>query len=159
MPPILALVFCLLVFSSASAQDVPVARTHNNESPAGRLAANMLDVRLVARESRLFPEAADGPSVVVPAFGLEDGPPEVPGPFLRVNVGTRIHVTLRNDLTTAIAVHGLRSSRSAETPLDVPKGETREVTFVADEPGLHLYWASVFKQSFEDRDGRHVLLN
>src|SRR5262245_35595567 len=119
----------LVCASLLFASDIPRAETHNNEVSAGVLTGNVLRIDLIVREAQFFPEDEGRPSLVVPTFGLASGPALVPGPFVRVKVGTEIHASIRNELAVAVKVHGLRSRHAPDSALDVPAGETREVNF------------------------------
>ncbi len=75
---------------------IPVVLENDNRMPAGTLRDGELNVELVVQMARWFPEAADGPSIVVLVLAEEGGPPRVPAPLIRVPEGTIIVATIRN---------------------------------------------------------------
>ena len=88
----------------------------------------------------------------VPAFAERGKAPSIPGPLLRVPVGTSIHVTITNPLETTIVIHGLDDRFDGEVDQwDVPSGETREVQFTADVAGTYFYWAAPAGVSMSER--------
>ena len=67
----------------------------------------------------------------------------VPAPLLRVVEGTTLVVSVRNDLTSPLRVHGLCArDGGACAPLDVPPGADREVRFASGRAGTYHYWAT-----------------
>jgi FtsP/CotA-like multicopper oxidase with cupredoxin domain len=86
------------------------------------------------------------------AFAEAGRPPEVPGPMLRVRVGTVVRATLTNRLDSTMVVHGLSGRRSATMDsLVLRPGETRVVRFVAEAEGTYFYWATWSGKTFGDR--------
>ncbi|MGH7554373.1 MAG: hypothetical protein ACREMQ_15315 [Longimicrobiales bacterium] len=77
---------------------LPVVVANDNRTPAGKLRRGELDVRLVVGTARWYPESDDGPWVDVAAVSEEGGPPQIPGPLIRVPAGTTIALTMRNAL-------------------------------------------------------------
>ena len=113
-----ALVVALPVYTSAPrvvtgrmmpADTIPVVLENDNRVPAGTLRDGELNIDLVVQMARWFPEAADGPSIVVPVVAEEGGPPRVPAPLIRVPEGTIIVATIRTALPdSAVTVHGMQ---------------------------------------------------
>jgi FtsP/CotA-like multicopper oxidase with cupredoxin domain len=85
----------------------------------------------------------DDPAFTVLAFAEEGRPPTIPGPLIRVRVGTAIQVQLRNPLGDTLVVRGLSERAAAHDSLLVPPGETAGVSFAARRQGTYLYWAEV----------------
>jgi FtsP/CotA-like multicopper oxidase with cupredoxin domain len=135
---------CLLLAASPPgrrAAEPPVIQANDNRAPAGTLADGTLELRLVAQPGRWHPEVDDGPVIVVAALGEEGRAPSIPAPLLRVRLGTRIHATIRNQLTdSTLVVHGLSPGGDS---LVVPPGETRETGFTPAADGTFLYWATL----------------
>ena len=127
---------------------------NDNRRPAGTLHDGKLDLKLEIVNAQWFPEAESGPSLLMQAFAETGRAPEIPGPMIRVQEGTEIHITLRNSLPDSeVIVHGLHA-RPATTDdvVRIPVGATREVTFQAGAPGTYFYWAtSAKKLSFVTR--------
>src|SRR5690348_17160782 len=76
--------------------DLVDATNNDNIKSAGTLPGGVLTVRLSAAEAKWHPGPADAPPVVTTLFGEEGHAPSNPGPLLRVPLGTRIDVTMRN---------------------------------------------------------------
>ena len=116
---------------------------NSNQVPAGVLADGVLTIDLEVREGEWFPEDEHGPSMKIFALAERGKPAQVPGPLIRVREGTTIHARVHNLLPAAVVMHGMHS-RPGKTDdvLNVPSGETRDVTFQAGEPGAYYYWAS-----------------
>src|SRR5688500_5427825 len=101
---------------------------NDNRQPAGRLEDGTLRVSLRAGRGVWGAEGGDGPRLSVEALGEESGALMVPGPLIRAEEGTRIEVSLRNDLDAPLQVHGLCARDGSVCPvLSVPPRETRQV--------------------------------
>jgi FtsP/CotA-like multicopper oxidase with cupredoxin domain len=97
--------------------------------------------------ARWYPQADDGPSVVVEAIGEEGKAPQIPAPLIRVRAGTHIVATVRNALSdSTVTISGLHS-RPARTwgTLRVAPGATDTVRFTAGAAGTYTYSAAVGK--------------
>ena len=80
--------------------------------------------------------------------------PQGSGPLIRVPEGTEIQVTVRNSLPVAAKIYGLhRHPGDPKEGLQLAPGETRELKFLAGEPGSYLYWATTSNSSLETRTG------
>ena len=136
-------------------------RTNDNRRPAGILRIGRLDLALEIRNASWFPDAEDGPSVIMPAFAEVGHSAEIPGPLIRVPEGTEIHVTLHNTFADSeLVVHGFHTRPSAKDDvLKIPAGETREVTFSAGVPGTYFYWASKGSKQLLEHSGRDAQLS
>jgi manganese oxidase len=113
---------------------------NDNRRAAGRLEDGVLTLRLEAREGMWHPHGDDREGIPIGAFAEEDGPPQIPGPLVRVPVGTEVRTAVRNALDRPLAVFGLGAERglSGDSVLVGP-GEVAEFRFVADEPGTFYY--------------------
>jgi manganese oxidase len=111
---------------------------------AARIAGeDVVTVRLRAAAGSWRPEGDGGPALRIEALGEEGKPLMVPAPLLRVVEGTTLVVSVRNDLTSPLRVHGLCArDGGACAPLDVPPGADREVRFASGRAGTHHYWAT-----------------
>ena len=67
-------------------------------------------------------------------------PPTIPGPLIRVRVGTPVRVTIRNPLDDTLVVRGFGERASARDSLVVLPGATTGVSYVARHEGTYLYW-------------------
>jgi FtsP/CotA-like multicopper oxidase with cupredoxin domain len=119
---------------------VPPIVPNDNRRPAGRLDAGVLTLRLEAREGMWHPHGYDRAGIRIGAFAEEGGPLQIPGPLVRVTVGTEVRTTLRNSLDRPLAVFGLGAGRgfSGDSVLVQPE-QVAEFRFVADQPGSYYY--------------------
>lgn len=148
----IALVMCLGGGSSLESALLQVAAfagsperiaINDNRTAAGTLSSGVMNVRLDARLGTWHPDADADPGVVVKAFGVDDGPLQIPGPVIRVREGTEILVTIRNSLSDPLVVQGLYTrpaTASAPEATTIAPGETRQVRFTAGRPGTYFYW-------------------
>jgi FtsP/CotA-like multicopper oxidase with cupredoxin domain len=130
----------------------PVAVSNDQRVPAGVVKEGVLSVRLVARPAAWQPEGKNGCGIRVHAFAEEGKPAQVPGPLLRVRVGTEVRVVVRNELGQNLKIRGLfeRKPGAQGLPLDrqvieasaidIAAGESREIRFRATVPGNFFYW-------------------
>ena len=141
----LALAAALCCTHPASRPAVPDAVTPSmRPAAAGTLRDGALTVHLVATTARWHPAADDGPAVEVPAFGEEGKAPSVPGPLVRVQVGTHVTATVRNALADTLIVRWMCSQRCDKTnQLRVAPGTTASIASVAAVSGAFVYWATV----------------
>ena len=116
---------------------------NDNTRPAGTVEDGTVTVRLRAARGRWHPESDHGPSLIIDAFGEDEGPLTVPAPLIRVTEGTTIVVVVRNQLGVSLRIHGLcaRNGRPCP-PIDVPAGSLREARFVSGQAGTYHYWAT-----------------
>ena len=84
--------------------------------------------------------ADDAPPFTVLAFAEEGRPPTIPGPLIRVRVGTPVRVQLRNPLADTLILLGLSDGPAVRDSLHVLPGETARVVFVPRRAGTYLYW-------------------
>src|SRR5262245_16593119 len=110
----LVVTVCATVLVKPVAPPVSHIAANDNTRPAGRLAGGVMTIRLEARAGTWHPEAEDGPSLQVQAFGEWGGSLQVPGPMIRVPEGTVIDARVRNAIPGAtLVVHGLASRPDA----------------------------------------------
>ncbi len=133
-----------VLFMPPAADDPAYPSVHPNDNrlPAGTMVDGVLHLDLEIRQARWYPEAVDGPSVVVPAIAEVGQGPEIPAPLIRVREGTVIAVRLSNPLDTALMVYGLTThpSDGGDTLLLEP-GETREWQFGPGAAGTYPWGA------------------
>ena len=122
---------------------LPAIVTHDNRRPAGDLEGGVLLLALKAGVGLWRPEGTTGPALRVEAFGEVGQALSVPAPLIRVPIGSEIVATIKNELSTAMRVHGLCERAGTPcAPIDVPAGETREVRFKSGRAGTYHYWAT-----------------
>ncbi|HSG48640.1 MAG TPA: multicopper oxidase domain-containing protein [Longimicrobiales bacterium] len=148
------------------ASAAPLAVLHDNEVPAGRRISGTLTVRLTAMETDWRPMGEDESGALVYAFAADDGVPVIPSPFLRMERGTKVRLTLVNTLDSTLVVQGLTERVESEPEvIIVPPGGARDVTFTADAAGTYPYWGRVVGDPAtaglgnRDRDGKDALLS
>jgi FtsP/CotA-like multicopper oxidase with cupredoxin domain len=132
----------------------PRALANNNREAAGTLKDGVLTVRLVARPAAWHPEGKSGCGIRVHAFAEDGKPARIPGPLLRVRLGTEVRVLLRNELGLPLTMRGLFERKPAAQAVDLMRqtieataltlaaGESREIRFRATVPGNFFYWGS-----------------
>ena len=132
----------------------PRAVANDNRVAAGTRMGGVLTVRLVARQAAWHPDGSRGCGLRVNAFAEEGKPARVPGPLIRVPVGTEVRVILRNALDEAVRIRGLLERRPEwlaltsgqaqvamdSTAIEIATGTTREIRFRANVPGNFYYW-------------------
>ena len=126
--------------ASGDITGLPRIVPNDNRRPAGRIEDGVLTLRLEARDGMWHPHGFDQDGIRIGAFAEEDGPLQIPGPFVRVPLGTEVRTTLHNSLDRPLAVFGLGAERgfSGDSVLIEPAGAA-ELAFVADEPGTYYY--------------------
>jgi FtsP/CotA-like multicopper oxidase with cupredoxin domain len=131
---------------------------NDNTVPGGRFEDGVLHIALVAQRGLWYP---DGPGTIglpIEAIGEAGRPLQIPGPLVRVVRGTRVVVTIHNDLAHDLTIRGLAAPADALTSvLRVPRGATRRVSFVLDRAGTFGYYGSdkgetVDARVFEDAE-------
>jgi manganese oxidase len=135
-------VVCLLAAAVAQAAASDEILANPNRTPAGKLANRVLTVQLELREGTWRPEAEDGPQVFVPAFAEVGKPAQIPGPLLRMPVGTTVDIKVTNKLKDKATLFGLNTRPGdAKAGIELAAGESRELSFAAGAAGTYFYWA------------------
>ncbi|MGQ0537870.1 MAG: multicopper oxidase domain-containing protein [Gemmatimonadaceae bacterium] len=123
--------------SAATARALP----NDNRTAAGRLIDGVLTLSLEARAVDWYPEDSSGPAVPVYAFAEVDQPATIPGPMIRVPLGTEVRVSVHNALGRRLVLRGLQHREGATLDsIVLTPDSTREVRFRADVPGTYFYW-------------------
>ena len=136
--------------------EFPKTAWNDNRVPAGRLEDGLLTLRLEVRRGMWHVLGDDEPGAEVLAFAEEGKSPQIPGPMIRVPLGTEIDVTVSNPLDTTLVVHGLSDRKvAAMDSLVVPAGASRAVRFTADAEGTYFYRGTMSgspsaRRDFED---------
>jgi manganese oxidase len=153
-----ALVLTLLVSSSAPfRRELPTSDVgdstrvvpNDNRIPAGTLRGNVLTLRLVARPALWRPEGPNGPELPIYAFAEDGKVPQIPGPLIRVSVGTEIDIDLRNSLPQPLRVYGLQDRPSNKVDsLELSPGQSKLIKIRAGAPGTYFYSARTSRDTF-----------
>jgi len=148
------------VSNAADDSSLPAVLANDNRTPAGQLKNGVLNLHLELRAGRWYPEEQGGAYRDVYTFAEEGHAPQSSGPLIRVPQRTQIHATLRNTLPAAAKIYGLhRHPGDPKDALTLGPGETREVQFLAGDPGTYLYWATTANHSLDTRDEQETLLS
>ncbi len=140
--PAAAAGFLLAAATLASAQPLTTIAANDNRIAAGQLRDGVLTLQLEMRKGKWHPEAENGETLQVYAFGETGKPLQVPAPVIRVPQGTTIDITLHSALTVPATLHGLHQRPGTDADvLTIAPGATQHIRFAAGLPGTYLYWA------------------
>lgn len=142
-----------LLVASLVRPDSSTIVPNDNLAAAGRLANGVLHVSLEMGMGQ-WPVYGSGRAAgTILAFAETGKAPSIPGPMLRVRLGTRIVATVVNHWDQPLVVHGL-SARRAAVPdtLVVPAGGRATATFTTDAEGTFFYWAAEPGTHLEHRE-------
>jgi len=161
--PGIALLVLLQLSAFAQPADnpsLPQVAANDNRTPAGQLKNGILELRLELRAGVWYPEDASGGHRDVYAFAEEGHAPQISGPLIRVPQGTQIHATIRNTLASPARIYGLHTHPGdAKDALRLAPDETRDVRFLAGDPGTYMYWATTSDKTLGGRDGADTMLS
>jgi FtsP/CotA-like multicopper oxidase with cupredoxin domain len=167
---IVASILAVAFASAAPAQTLSSASANDNRTSAGVLRDNVLNLHLEVRPAIWYPEEDGKAHLIVSTFAEEGRAPQVPGPLIRVTVGTEIAATIRNLLDHPIYIHGLAtrveakagsqsSINDAPDAFEIAAGALREIHFKSGPTGSYYYWASNDRQSLLMRTGPDSMLS
>ena len=123
------------------------AELNTNTTAAGSFKNGTLTLALDATRVMWYPEGPSRPGREVAAFGEESKTPLVPGPLVRVPVGTTVRLSVRNTLGAdtivfhvPFAARGATAAEAADSIVIAP-GTRGELTFTATVAGNYFYRA------------------
>lgn len=138
-----------VLLAPAPHDSLPAIAYHDNSTAAGVLRGDTLRVALEIRRGLWRPNGEDRPGTPMLAFVAPNGGLLLPGPMLRVPVGTALDVTIRNGTDSALVVRGL--SEKATDSLFLAPGATGRVQAATTTPGNRFYHATFAGKRFSDR--------
>jgi FtsP/CotA-like multicopper oxidase with cupredoxin domain len=145
----LLLIIAALAFSGDSSVQPPTVvsaaiSANDNRVAAGTMVHGVLHLSIDARWGEWHPDGDAQPGVPMQAFGEAGKPLQIPGPLIRIPVGTEVELQLRNLIpSTVLTVHGLVDRpANADNPVNIPFGGVRLVRFRAGVAGTYSYWAT-----------------
>jgi FtsP/CotA-like multicopper oxidase with cupredoxin domain len=156
-PIVLALGAVLVSSSTLGPSPMPVVPAsdstrvvpNDNRVPAGTLRNGVLTLRLVARPAFWRPEGSGGPELPIYAFSEEGKVPQIPGPLIRVPVGTVIDLRLRNMLPQPLRVYGLQDRPSEKVDsLELSPGQATVLKIRVGAAGTYFYSARTSRDTF-----------
>ncbi len=153
-----ATVFLGIAVSGVLGESLPEIANNNNHSPAGALRDGVLTIQLEIAKGKWHPEADDGMSVSVYAFGETGHTLQNPGPVIRVPLGTEIRASLHNQLTVPITVYGFNGTDN-DRGVPVSPGATEGIRFKPSHTGLFFYWGVAAEGDLKLRHGIDSELN
>lgn len=137
-----------------------VAAPNDNRVAAGIIRDGVLHLELDAVVTGWRPDRDVDSAVTVQAFAERGKGPTVPGPLVRVPQGMEVRVAITNHIPdSTLKIHGLRAGSMPDDTISVAPGATREIAFVASNPGTFLYWGSTSGSEIGRRTGRDTQLS
>ena len=126
------------------------AVANDNRTPAGTMDGDTLALRLTIIPIAWHILGDSEPAFTLLAFAEEGKAPTIPGPLIRVRVGTPVRVTVRNPLDDTLVVRGLNERSAMLDSLVVLPGDTASARFVARRVGTYLYWVPPYRVRLPD---------
>jgi FtsP/CotA-like multicopper oxidase with cupredoxin domain len=129
------------------------ASANQNREPAGILKDRVLTLALDVVNARWRPESDNEPELPILAFAERGRAPLVPGPLVRVPVGTEVHLTIHNRSDSALVIGGLRQGPQVLTDtVQLAAGGTRELRYRLAKTGSWFYWGAFRGTTTDDRE-------
>lgn len=134
---------------------MPIANANDNRAAAGTQTGDSLQLGLVATMARWYPETDSNAFVEVAAFAEDGQAPQVPGPLIRVQVGTTIRAAIRNGLPDTLLVVGLSGpAGEGRDTLRIAPGARDSVRTIVRSPGSYAYYGHTLKAGKIQRHGQ-----
>jgi FtsP/CotA-like multicopper oxidase with cupredoxin domain len=113
---------------------------NDNRVAAGTLDGNVLTVSLEARDGTWKPDGDAGSATYdVSAFAEPGKPLQLPGPLIRVKVGTEVRATIRNSLRRPLTLWGFGAERGLKDSVIIAVGASQTLSFTPAKPGTFFY--------------------
>lgn len=123
------------------AANAPMVEINSNTAAAGRSSRGAIDVSLDVVTAAWRAEGPGDPVVPILALTERGKKPQVPGPMIRGEVGTRVNLSLTNRSDSALMFSGFRQSlKAGDDTLHLAAGATRQISFTLDSVGTFFYW-------------------
>src|SRR5215207_648268 len=120
------------------------AVANDNRTPAGAMVGDTLALRLTVTPVAWHILGDSAPAFTLLAFAEEGKTPTIPGPLIRVRVGTPVRVTVRNPLDDTLVIRGFGERDAMHDSLVVLPGDTVTTHFVPRREGTYLYWVPAY---------------
>lgn len=120
---------------------LPIADANPNTTPAGRLQDGVLHLDLVATLAMWHPDGDTLPGIPVEAFAEPGKLPRVPGPLIRVPLGTEISVSVRNALAGDTITYSVDIGATRDSVVIAP-GEIGAIRLRPAQAGNFFYRAT-----------------
>ncbi|HVF40515.1 MAG TPA: multicopper oxidase domain-containing protein [Gemmatimonadaceae bacterium] len=119
----------------------PIAVANDNRVVAGRVLDDVFTIWLEATEAAWYPEGRGARAVPAYVFRTARGPPQIPGPLIRVPAGTTVRAIVYNTLPETLTLRGLQDrGKPLLDTVTVTPGEARTIRFKANTAGRFYYW-------------------
>ena len=148
----------LIVAALAATSPEPIS-INDMRMSAGKLSNGVLTLQLDARDGLWYPDGPKGMARPVAAFGEVGKGLLVPGPLVRVPVGTAVHVSIRNSLDKPLWIYGLGEKRGVADSVLIAAGAAHEFKFKAGDAGVYYYAGRTTKSPVFGRDKEDSQLN
>ena len=135
--------------NAASRAELEPIGYHDNGVAAGVERGGVREVRFEIRRGLWSPNGPARPGTPMMAFVEPGLPLRLPGPMIRVAVGTRLAITVRNGSDSTIVLRGL--SADPRDSLVLAAGDSGTVRSVAQEVGNRFYFGTFPGRSLRDR--------
>ena len=138
----------LLASAERTQQTLPIAAPNDNRTPGGTLRDGVLTISLDATRTMWHPDGDSLPGMPIETFAESGKQPSAPGPLMRVNAGTQLHVSVRNSLDRDTLTFYMparmadSSNRAAVDSVVLAPGEAGELRVRANRPGTYVYYAN-----------------
>jgi FtsP/CotA-like multicopper oxidase with cupredoxin domain len=130
-----------LTAESPRAIRIEAATANDNTKPAGRIEGTTFSVSLELRDAAWQPGGPGTRSIRVFTFAERGRAPSIPGPLIRVAIGTTVNASIANRLDRRAVVYGFHDHDGHADSVILAPGESRAVTFAAVSQGTFFYRA------------------